>query len=788
LIAVLLLYSSGVLPAGAQADPITLEVEIGFDGYYRRDEWTPVRVTLANNGSDVEGHIVIDQGNSTPSEKTRYQLPIVLPGQSRKTVTLYPGVEGYQSRFTVELISGDETLASTRVSARQVAVGERLYLIASGELVDMAVLNQATPTGETAKVAYVTLDQLPAVSPVWDAVDLLILNDVDTGTLSPAQINAMRGWLASGGHLVLTGGPNWRKTAAGLDDLLPVDIQGTASVYDLGSLSALAPGEFTGGPFVVAQAALHGGRTLLAQDDLPLLVRRDQGLGTVDWLALDTALAPLRDWAGNERLWSIILAEPSGLPWDDSTINGWAAAEGLGLIPSLALPSALQMVAFLLIYIVLIGPVNYLILKRLQRRELAWITIPAIVLLFSGLAYVTGFQLKGGEVVINRLSLIYGAADSDTARARTLLGVFSPHRATYNLTIPEGVLVRPLVTEGYGGGLGSSRSTTIEQRGNIILRDVQIDVGRISAFQAESDVPALTVSADLHIDTSGALRLTGKVTNRADRPLQDAGIWIGDTIYELGNLEPGETVAIDEQLGGGRASPGNSGPVSGAAPYIRFSPPYLGNQIEKLIGGSDYWSDDKLNRRYQILQAFGGDQGISGLPHQQVTLFGWSEEHLWTIDVEGNESSTLDTAGYFMAVPISIAAGEEEIVVPPALTTWHPLDGNGAQSNGPYDYFLVSGWVTFQYQPWDTFQLDQVNELMVTVNASANQQGTIRVALWDWNDGTWVVDERIGWGTNAIADPAPYIGPSNAVRVRAENTSSRGYNLSMDVTFNGTLP
>ena len=784
---VLLLIGSSAIPAAAQSDPITLMVEFGFDGYFKRDEWTPVRVTVANNGPDVEGHIIVDQGNSPPSEKTRYQLPISLPGQSRKTVTLYLGIEGYQSRFTVELISGDETLASTRVSARQVAAGEQLYLIASGELVDMAALTQAAPSGETAKVAYVTLDQLPAVGPAWDAVDLLVLNDVDTGTLSSAQISAMQGWLASGGHLVVAGGPNWRKTAAGLAGLLPVDVRGTASLYDLGTLDALAQADIAGGPFVVAQAELQEGHTLLAQDDLPLLVRRDHGLGTVDWLALDVALAPLRDWAGNSRLWTIILAGAGELPWDNNIINGWAASEGLGSIPSLALPSALQMVAFLLIYTVLIGPVNYQVLKRLKRRELAWLTIPATVLLFSGLAYITGFQLKGGEVVINRLSLIYGAANSDTARARTLVGVFSPSRATYDLTVPEGVLIRPLVIEGYGGNLGSNRSTTIEQGGDTLLRDVQIDVGRISAFRAESDVNTPAVSADLLIDTSGAPRLTGSVTNQADIPLENAGLWIGDTIFELGALAPGQTVSIDERLGGGGASPAASGVAVGAAPFVRYPPPYPGNLIDKLVGGTDYWSDDKLNRRYQILQAFAAEQGITSLPPQRVTLYGWSEEPLWEIAVANKESSTLDTAAYFLELPLSIATSQGEIVVPPALTTWQSLNGGGGRDAGPYNYYLISGWASFQYQPWDDFQLAQVTELTVTVN-TGYQQGPIQVALWNWTDGVWVVDERIGWGANAVSDPAPYVGPNNAVRVRAENTSASGYNIDMDVTFTGTLP
>ncbi len=787
LIAVLLLVGVTTFPVAAQNDPITLTAELGFDSYSRRDEWTPVRVTVANSGSDVDGFIVVEQSGNSAGEIIRYQTPISLPGQSRKTVTLYVGIDKYQSRVTVKLDSGGRTLAEASTTNQQVGEDEQLYAIISGEPVDMAVLKQATPSGENAYLAYITLDQLPAAGPAWDALDLLVLNDADTATLSSAQVNALRGWLAAGGHLVITGGPNWRKTAAGLADLLPVEISGSVSLYDLDVLSGLARANIDGGPFVVAQGGLREGRTLIAQDDLPLLARRDEGLGQVDWLALDMALAPLRDWAGNDQLWGLILADSGDrLPWDNASINTWAARDGLGSIPSLALPSALQMAAFLLIYTLLIGPVNYLALKRLKRRELAWLTIPATVLLFSGLAYLTGFQLKGREVIFNRLSLIYGAAGGDMARARTLVGVFSPSRATYDVTIPEGVLIRPLVSDPGGGGFSSNNSATVEQGNGTILRDVQIDVSRIRAFRAESDIAAPAVIADLVIDPNGIPRLTGSVTNGTDLVLQDAGLWIGGSIFELGDLAPGQTVSIDEKLGGGQASAAASGSALGAAPYSSFAPPFPGNQIDKLVGGSDYWTDDKLNRRYQTLQAFFSEEGIINLHPQRVTLFGWSEQALWEIEVENKESQTLDTAGYFLELPLNIATPQGEIVLPPALTTWQSLNGGGFRDSAPYGMYLVNGWASFQYQPWEALQLAQVDELVLNINTTS-QQGVIQVALWDWSQGTWIVDESIGWGASSISSPARFVGPNNAVRVRVENATSSGYDVDMDLTFKGTM-
>jgi len=789
--ALLLAGSAG--PAAAQDDPITLTAEVGFENYYKKNEWTPVRVTVANSGPDVEGFIVVEQTGSSSSEVIRYQVPVSLPGQSRKTVTLYVGMDKYQTRMAVELVSHGRTLAEDRVRIIQVGETARLYAIASGEAVDMAVLERIAPPGETAYVAYITLDQLPAAGPAWDGLDLLVLNDVDTATLTPAQLSALRGWLAAGGHLVVTGGPNWRKTSAALDDLLPVSISGSASVYDLSALSELTGATISGEPFVVAQGTVADGRTLLASDNLPLLVRRDEGLGQVDWLALDLALAPLRDWAGNDELWSLILSDPGGrAPWDNSNGNIWAARDGLKSIPSLALPSALQMVLFLLVYTVLIGPVNYFILNRRKRRELAWITIPAIILLFSGLAYVTGFQIKGGNVVLNRLSLVYGAAGTspeagtgaDSARARTLVGIFSPGRATFDVSFSKGVLVRPLTNDSYGGGIGSNNSAVVEQSNQFVLRDLQLDVGGLRAFRAESDVIPPAVSASLTIDTATTPRLTGSVTNGANFTLQSAGLLVGETVIELGDLVPGQTVSVNERLSNGRASRVATQNVSAAS--YGYMPPFPGYfPVDKLVGGTNYWNDKDLNRRYQILQAFAAPAEIGSPAAQNATFFGWSEQPLWAMEVADRESETLDTVGYFLELPLSLSLSQSRLVVPPALTTWQWVDGARPDESGPYDYYLINGWASFQYQPWEAFQLAEVDELVLNIDENYNQQA-IRVALWDWSSKSWVVDESLDWGENHIRQPGPFIGPNNAVRVRIENLTSTGVTIRrMDVTFIG---
>jgi hypothetical protein len=85
----------------------------------------------------------------------------------------------------------------------------------------------------------------------------------------------------------------------------------------------------------------------------------------------------------------------------------------------------------LIAYIALIGPINYLVLRRIDRREWAWFTMPSLIVVFAVGAYGFGAALRGSEVVVNEIATVRGAAGATTGSAQVYLGVFSPSRQAY---------------------------------------------------------------------------------------------------------------------------------------------------------------------------------------------------------------------------------------------------------------------------------------------------------------------------------------------------------------------
>src|SRR5438876_9181514 len=97
-------------------------------------------------------------------------------------------------------------------------------------------------------------------------------------------------------------------------------------------------------------------------------------------------------------------------------------------LPALALPPIGGLLALLVGYIVLIGPINYLVLRRLDRREWAWITMPILIALFAVGACGFGSVLRGSDIIVHEVAIVRGALDATGGSAQVYFGLLSPTR------------------------------------------------------------------------------------------------------------------------------------------------------------------------------------------------------------------------------------------------------------------------------------------------------------------------------------------------------------------------
>ncbi|MEZ4589723.1 MAG: hypothetical protein R3D55_01070 [Chloroflexota bacterium] len=768
-------------PIAAQDEEngITLDLTVGYDSYFKREHWIPVQVTAANNGPAVDGYVQIRVPQGGGLDESLYRTPLSLPTQSNKRVVLYIKLPvGVGINLTLHQSDGTVVAEASSGNLSNLSTNSTLlYGVVSPDAAEFAFLERIPGGRSEAAVAFLTLDDLPETAVAWNALDVLIFNDTDTSQLTTLQRTALEVWLKNGGQLIVTGGANWQKTAVSLTDLLPVTVDGSRSVDDLPGLRERIGIPFRDpGPYVVATSSLRSGELIFRQDELPLLARQSVGRGSVYFLALDPRLAPLLDWDGSEAIWAAIASRvPSVSSWGLGPQNSYAATEAVSSLPTLALPSILQLIGFLLVYTVVVGPLNYWVLKRRNQLEKAWLTIPALVVIFSAITYFTGFQLRGNDTIINQISVAYSQTDAEQADVYSLLGLYSPQRKTYDLVLPQNALARPYNQE-FGVPFNSDETDigAITYGNETTISDVRVDIGDISVFLAESAVPAVDVagSATLTIEDN-SLILALDLLNNSDITLETASILVGNRALSVGEIAPNERTTLSLPMGvTGSTTSVFTGGFSSTSP--------LSANAETILGSFDYYNDRVLYPRWQLLQAlesnnFGGTTTFT-VPQETAVLIAWSNESQINANLGNDNFDSQSTTLYLIEIPLeqNLVSGRN-ITIPISLLNWEPIGNNNVYNPTIQDLYLNGGWVEFSYTPWPELQGMDVTRLgfSLTQQYEDPTQLTPEVRIWDFEASTWQLIENASWGRNNVQNFAPYIGPNNEVRLRLQDNNSQ---------------
>jgi hypothetical protein len=517
----------------AQEEPaITVDVRAGYDGAYRLGDWFPVMVTIANDGPDVRG--MLEWRFAGRDDEPTFQRAIDLPRGSRKRVTMDVFARDLVRSGQVRLLDGGTVLAEQEVTVEAIDQGRFLIGVISSDPALLNSLNSLNlPSSGGATVRHLAADALPERPVSLRGINALFLHDIDTSALTQPQRDALALWVQLGGQLVVGGGGSGQRTATGLADVLPVEVTGGITQGDLtplGQIAGVAPP--APGAATLSEARPRENAAGLPADTA-LVYRWARGAGAVTFTAFD--LSSLRGWTGEPELWSRLLAPLDVLaPGLDARQRRLNLLQSTLRLPSLGLPSAWTLLLFLIGYILAIGPLNYLILRRLRRLEWAWLTVPAAVLMFAGGLYVVGFGLRGGQSQVNQVAIVQGSEGQPRGFATAFVGLFSPRRASYTLLFPSNTLVSEART---WNDLTNETSTAIEGDAGMEVPNVLVDVGSVRTFMTEG---AVDVGASVQSDVrSDGGQITGQIRNIGSEPLEDAFIVRGTAYQALGTLAPG---------------------------------------------------------------------------------------------------------------------------------------------------------------------------------------------------------------------------------------------------------
>jgi hypothetical protein len=801
---VILVISFSLFPTLAQdsfQDVIEMSIEVGFDSFFRPNEWTPVRVQVKNNGDSITGRLVIRPETSGTVVGNAFSTPIDLPNGAEKSAIINIQARTFPDVIRVELIADDDFIhTSKEANLIDLRPQDQLYAVVTGANTAPISLAGVHIGGYEAEQASWDVNNIPDRGLALQSLDMMMLINIDSENLSTGQRSAIQSWVIGGGHLIITGGPSAQSTAVAFNDISPLLPNDTQSLDDLSALAVYSGHRDTelDERTIIAVGDLHTDATVLVEHDgIPLLARRELGAGIIDYLVADPTLEPLTSWDNSSSLWLTLLASRSPQPvWTDGFTRSLYGAEAIANLPGVdLLPPIQTLCLFLIAYIILIGPVNYLILSYFNRNGWGWLTIPLVIALFTGIAWTVGFNLRGSEIIASRTTVVQSWANTDTAQMNQFLGVLSPRRTPYSLTVPEnhfmGVTGATASTN-FFSSTAVQTSTEIQQGTNFGAYDFVIDGGIFANFVVSGDIqrPDIggAVTLDFDIAESGRMvgGFQGVIRNNSDFTLRDAVIVGGNTVYQLEeDFAPDDLLTFNREdltmaIGDYAAQPNLLEYVVSVQTNNRTSPFSRsggGSSIDDIQGDRFMRSrafneassiDEKQTAREQaFLASFMLDQFDSTSRSTNAYLIGWRDEWERDLDIVDTNWRAVDTTLYIIELDVTVELPIETATLTTEHFTWMSLDRVGVTNSGTDNLKLYEAQeVEYLFSPLPELIMTEVDQLVVEVDRGGGFARNLEVELYNWQNKTYELFTFSDGDILEFDDPQDYLGHNNQVRIR----------------------
>ncbi len=799
---ILVLTGQGQPVAAQTALPgLTLSVEVAYEGNFKYGEWLPVWVTLENTGADLETEVQIKVAQSTGTNT--YASQVSLPNGSRKRVPIFVLPNNYSHELRVQVISQGDEIAFQNIAVTPNINNSYLIGVISPDLGPLSIIKTLMIGSPPRNIVLfnIDLDHIPELTKGMTSLDTIIINNTDTSLLTPQQAQAISDWVRQGGRLVIGGGAGTEITLAGLpSDLLQFTPGQIQEVEELTGLVDFADHENirVPGPFTITPGQSNNSAALASQDDLPLVQEWAIGNGGhVDYIALDLTGSPFDAWSGTSLFWENLLSPGADysqwLPQDMSLrqIRGNSISYALSNLPSLDLPSVRGLAILLAVYILLVGPLNYLILRWKKKLHLAWVTIPAMTALFTAGAFGLAVLLRGNDILLNKISFIQLQPDG-FANLTSYVGVFSPAQESYEIDVDGNYLLSPTTVDYYdpwsSGPTGYGAETVYVQGNPSKVRGLSINQWSMQTFGIES-VPAQLgqIKTDLILDAD---KLSGTVENGMGYPLRDATLIAGNYFARLGDIEPNQQVPV-ELIVSGIAFELWGPSLSYRIYEVDYSLPTYNETsreiqlkqtiLDNLLQPYGYWLGPNFG-----VKITSADQDHIYLP--EVYLIGWLDDSPPNININGKLANKNTLA--LLSTPVSFKLASGDFTIPIGLIPGSVIEkpaNSGYCGTASANLYLDRGEAVFEFKIPEKIPTSHIDLINLMINSDTGQTTDLIFSLYNWESRTWSEISNPIIGQNQISATNGLISDTGSIHIRVEkdaNSFTSGC-LYMSMGING---
>ena len=546
-----------------------------------------VKLTVENQGEDWEGtvRLIVDEDYRKP---TAYDTALSLPQGSKKQ---------FDVKIPMNSIdSANGTVVVTLLDRSNVEVAKREFkrlLVDQMEALSMGILSDSyseltyLDMGGSEIYFYDGLYPIRLVElqqgnleDILDTLTILVIDHYNTGILTKEEIDAIERWNINGGVLIVGTGAYAEDTLKGFNDIYlgiscteiytPEETSETGTEADM-ETGAETDTETDTENNTETDTVTYYGKPY--KDWSQLTMARLQGVNSMNFdyntesyaeskgngsiCALPYSLTQMVKVDGffknfaQEAFVSELLENASSYASSrytssSSPYGGFSTYTPymLGVFGnSNSILNFNWLNVIVILYVIFVGPVLYLILRFMKRRELYWVLVPVSALLGIGLVFLAG---RGFEVVSTKVYSVAVNNLSDSGKSVTYLHCYDANRKEWELKLAEGYeYAGPLSSSYYYSGLedapyyyhirkaGDTLSVGINPGSN--FEDSYFYLG---STENRDGVEGSLVAQDI---ASGYSGINGTVTNYTGYNMDYFAVIWNDSLYVFENLPAGAT-------------------------------------------------------------------------------------------------------------------------------------------------------------------------------------------------------------------------------------------------------
>ncbi len=531
-------------------DPLTIGYSKIWIGQYSAPEAFPIRVDLENIGPGELVQLIARSGS------VEVMTPVEMPQGAEKTVEMYLPSEQFGSPQLFVKRGLLESAIPIDTMGPSWTVSYKIALI-SDQIGDLTMLRRPPGTGgpnpghnnPRTQIVLEDMSAKPGEAPTrsigyW-GIDTLFLGE-GSERLTDAEVDAIKAAVLQGLDLVFVGGsirpvfadPRWQA-------LLPVHSVGPAENRTFSAVSQLVSmnADFSL-PMLELQPSPMTHRIPESGD--PVMVYRTFGNGSISIIAFDPFMPQVKNWNGRFALFSYFgnRFQIGGTPTPTGGFEDIGYHDDVGVF-RVNLPSSGKIAIILFGYLLIVAPLNFLVLRKLRRGELAWITAPLLAVGCAVIIFGFASQLYGAQASRASSGVLFGASGSNGLVGTITQQLYFPSSGTRDLGLKNVEYV-------------TSASFNDPRFGNPTMNKF-IDVGQVIAPNySVSNLSfrefAMVQRIPMEIDLATAQKLPNgmvrvELRNPFSHPMASIFIRSGKSTQRLAMLESGQTHTVDIKPG-----------------------------------------------------------------------------------------------------------------------------------------------------------------------------------------------------------------------------------------------